>query len=453
MAIGRRRFTLTLVPERNYEQLAALGAYLTSRRQAILIAWRAAADADPAQTTVSSLTRAQFNDHMPQLLAAFERKLAARPGGNRAATADQEKTQEDVKHGLQRWQQGYRLTELMHEWGHLHLCLFEEIGAFAAANPALEPETLAIAHRELISLINEGVNESAGQYARMQQAEAAGHVRDLQQALAQVNELERRRAALIRQAVHDLRGNVQSVSTAAEVLRATDIAEGERTRFAGLVQQGIEAVGSMVSELMELARLEAGQEKREIAAFDATQLLQELCATTRPLADAQKLFLKTAGPTALQVEGDALKVRRLVQNLLFNALKYTERGGVTVTWGEEKESWWVIVKDTGPGIMAGPGAPIAERLTVATDSAREAAEQAVKTTGEKPTVLPEPAGGAHPSSLQHQPAGEGIGLSIVKRLCELLDASLELASSAETGTSFRVVFPRHYSAPPDFAKG
>jgi sensor histidine kinase regulating citrate/malate metabolism len=43
------------------------------------------------------------------------------------------------------------------------------------------------------------------------------------------------------------------------------------------------------------------------------------------------------------------------------------------------------------------------------------------------------------------PAGEGIGLSIVKRLCELLDASLELESSEGEGTTFRVIFPRHYA--------
>jgi len=44
----------------------------------------------------------------------------------------------------------------------------------------------------------------------------------------------------------------------------------------------------------------------------------------------------------------------------------------------------------------------------------------------------------------YQQPGEGIGLSIVKRLCELLDASLEMASSPEKGTTFRVVFPRYY---------
>ena len=42
------------------------------------------------------------------------------------------------------------------------------------------------------------------------------------------------------------------------------------------------------------------------------------------------------------------------------------------------------------------------------------------------------------------PAGEGIGLSIVKRLCELLDASIELQSAAGQGSTFRVIFPRHY---------
>ena len=45
-----------------------------------------------------------------------------------------------------------------------------------------------------------------------------------------------------------------------------------------------------------------------------------------------------------------------------------------------------------------------------------------------------------------QRPGEGIGLSIVKRLCELLDASLEMSSSAEAGTTFRVVFPRDYAS-------
>ncbi|HEY1765927.1 MAG TPA: ATP-binding protein [Opitutaceae bacterium] len=68
------------------------------------------------------------------------------------------------------------------------------------------------------------------------------------------------------------------------------------------------------------------------------------------------------GPLALIVEGDANTIRRLVQNMLFNALKYTERGGVTVSGGEEKKSCWVVVKDSGPGFLVEPDGPIAEGL-------------------------------------------------------------------------------------------
>ena len=433
------------VPEKMFEQLGTLSTHLGSRREAILSAWREAAEADVEQTTVGILTRGQFNDHIPSLLDAFESKLRARPGGARAAKADQIKTQEDVKHGLERWQQGYRLGELMHEWGHLHVCLSHEIEGFAALHPDTLRATLTMAYTELIDLIHEGINKSAGEYARLQQAEAAGHVRDLKQALMEVSEIEKRRAVWIRQAVHDLRTNVQSVSSAAEVLRETEIPDNERIEFATLVHQGIGSVAEMLGDLMALARLEAGQEQREIAAYDPGKVLSELCAAMMPVATAKNLFLKGDGLASFQVDGDAGKLRRIVQNLVFNALKYTVQGGVTVQWGAEKESWWLTVRDTGPGLMAGPSTPMAAGLKEATASARETDTQVHAATGDASRVLPA-ASGEHISmrqSIAQQP-GEGIGLSIVKRLCELLDASIELASSAEAGTTFRVVCPRRY---------
>ena len=83
-------------------------------------------------------------------------------------------------------------------------------------------------------------------------------------------------------------------------------------------------------------------------------------------------------------------------------------------------------------------------LTEATASARESDEKIASTTGEISHVLVPAAGGPAEMHPGHQQPGEGIGLSIVKRLCELLDASLEMTSSTENGTTFRVVFPRHY---------
>jgi len=110
----------------------------------------------------------------------------------------------------------------------------------------------------------------------------------------------------------------------------------------------------------------------------------------------------------------------------------------------EEENWWLVIKDTGPGLLAGPGAPMVLGLKEATASARESDERAAAIEGEISHVLVPPPGGAGALQPSHQQPGEGIGLSIVKRLCELLDASLEMASSAEAGTTFRVVLPRRY---------
>lgn len=424
----------------------ALCDHLTKRRLHILRAWRTATEADPVHQTARALNRSQFNDHIPEVLDAFEQKLRARPGGAVADAADRDKKKEEVKHGLHRWQQGYRLQELMGEWGHLQRCLFEELAVYAAAHPRFSRASLAEVNRQMISLVNEAISESAGQFERMQQAEAFSHMAGLSAALDRVNEIEHTRAVLIHQAVHDLSSNVYGVHIAANLLGAPEVAEVKRVEFASILQEGVQGVTAMLGELMELARLEAGQEKRVIAAFDAGALFAALAAANQPAADARGLRLTGKGPRRLAVSGDAGKVRRLAQNLVGNALKYTPQGGVQVSWGVEKANWWLKVSDTGPGLLAGVGAPLAAGMKAATASARESD---VKSTaaGETSQVLAPVAGAHGPVSPPSAPTGEGIGLSIVKRLCELLDASLEVAS-APTGSTFRVVLPRRYQSGP-----
>ena len=135
------------------------------------------------------------------------------------------------------------------------------------------------------------------------------------------------------------------------------------------------------------------------------------------------------------VTSDLVKLRRLVQNLVLNALKYTKVGGVTVSWGEQgpanDERWLLSVADTGPGLHAGPGTPLAAALQDATQLTSEA-------EGERPDEIRE-----DPRPVVEGP-GEGIGLSIVKRLADLLNASVQLESSEATGTVFKVLFPKNY---------
>lgn len=424
--------------------LADFSEYLATRREAILEAWRAASEADRLQPTAHSLSQSQFNDHIPELLDALERKLRSRPGGHNSLSAGEDMRVEEGKHGLQRWQQGYRQEELMREWGLLHLCLVRELEQFALQCPDWAPADQWSANRELLLLINEGVAKSAAHYAAHERAEAAGRARNLELTLAQVRGLELRRSQLIRQVVHDLRGNVQSVSNVADLLGCTGIPEADRVGFATQLQNNVEGVTAMLGDLVELARLEAGQEVRTIASFDVSPVLTCLCEVNRSRADTRQLDLIVTGPPQLLVEGDANKVRRIMQNLLLNALKYTETGSVTVSWGREDENWWMMVKDTGPGLPDGPGAPLVAELRAATVTARETDVKAADAQGRVSHVLNQADAGSTRPGPGRQQRGEGIGLSIVKRLCELLDASLELISSGESGTTLRVVFPLTY---------
>ena len=432
------------MPLTTNEQLAAFSHHLAAQREAILLAWRQAARADPEQTTGRALTLGQFLDHIPQILDAFELKLRSRPGGLAAQAAQLDKKQEEVKHGLHRWQQGYRLHELLSECGNLQLCLFEELLRIADAHPELGSETLREACRQLLNLINETTSESAAQYERMQQAEAAGRVRDLTQALASLYEIEQRRATQIHQAVHDLNSDVLGLSLAAAHIGRTNLMETDRVESSVFLQRAVQGLSTMLGELMELARLEAGQEIRKLSEFDAAALITDLCDVHQTFAREARLSLEMAGPARLAVEGDADKVRRLAKNLLVNALKYTESGSVAMSWGGEAESWWLMVRDTGPGMVSGAASSLVAGLQEATASAKEADEKSAASQGETSQVLSTPAASTVPRNHGQQASGEGIGLSIVKRLCELLDASVEMASSPQVGTTFRVVLPRHY---------
>lgn len=426
--------------------LSSLADHLSTRREELLEAWRQAGLSDPAQPTAQALTHTQFFDHIPELLDALEQRLRHRPGSGAVPRPDHVRQQE-LKHGLQRWQQGYRLEELMREWGHLHRVINREVEIFARSHVAWSLEAQWSAHREIVDLIHEGVAESTAQYARLERHDAAGRLNDLQEAVGRLHRLNEHRTVLLRQAVHDLRGNVQSVSNVADLLGSSGLAEEERIEFATLLQHNIDAVAAMLAEMLELTRLEAGQESRVLAPFDAAQVVRDFCEVNRPRARARKLYLRLDGPPELPVIGDSHKVRRLLQNLLINALKYTEQGGVAVSWGTEGQHWWVRIQDTGPGLMGGPGAPLVLDLRDATSSAREAEERLSAAEGREPTVLDQAEVGAPRSSPSpRQLPGEGIGLSIVKRLCDLLEASLELVSSSNSGTIIRVVFPRDYPA-------
>ena len=413
-----------------------LAEYIRARTPALIATWRAAVVADPLLTTGDSLPRGLLEDHLPGWLAAYAEILAVPPGKHVTSAAEADAAE---AHGLQRWQQGYDLHEVTREWGWLHRCLVASIEDFAAAHPELAGSVLAEARMKLAEQISEAVSASAEKYFRLERIEATGSVTDLEQALADVRELERRRAELWQQAAHDLRGNLGVVSNVAQGLTFTDLPAEKRQDFLVLLRNNVRALQHLLDDVTALARLQAGQETRRIAPFDAAEMLRTLADDLRPLADDRGLSLKAEGGPSLAVEGDRVKVRRIAQNLLLNALKYTESGGVTLSWADTAASddgrWFFVVADSGPGFDAGPGAPIVDALSAATSGASQVASGAddvLSGAGGRPV---------------HQSRGEGIGLAIVKRLCDLLNATVELETGQE-GTKVRILVPRRYPGLP-----
>ena len=423
--------------------LAALASHLTQRREAVLRAWRAEIAADPTLTTGAALPRAQLHDHIPALLEDFERRLRTpvpetAHAGNAAA------------HGLHRWQQGFDLAEVARELGRLNECVVSELDSYAIDAPAAIAPAMATARLMWAQIYSVAVSASTSQYFKLQQLEATSHVHELEQALRNLQELERHRATLWQQAAHDLRGNLGVVANATAGLRAPSADESARATFVRLLGRNVQALHRLLDDVTALARLQGGQETRQVAPVDVGALLTELGESLQPLAAERQLFLTVRGPLPFEVQADAVKVRRIAQNLVLNAIRYTRRGGVSLSWGDSGPQdggrWVLQVQDTGPGIEPVTHSVLANALEVATDNARQVAVDAATGTishvQDEQAGLADPPASAPPAAAELQP-GEGVGLSIVKRLCDLLDATVNLDSGA-SGTTFRILLPRTY---------
>jgi signal transduction histidine kinase len=426
--------------------LTALAEKLRTRRSTILHVWRQAVDQDPLSESGARLSRVQFFDHIPEILDAYEYRLS-RPGTD-GGDAERDHRRLAAEHGVVRWQQGYRLQELMQDWGHLHFCLLEELERCAAEHPEVPLAAMSIARLRLTQLCNEGVSQSAIEYASLQEAEAAGRLQALEQALTRLQDMEQQRAQTWREAAHDLRGNLGVVKNVTAGLNRQGLPDESRARLQAMLKRGVDSLHLLLNDLVDLARLEAGHEQRQLSSFDASHLLRELCAGFMHLAEERSLFLKSEGDDTLDVEGDPIKVQRIAQNLVLNALRYTERGGVRVAWQAidtvDARRWVLYVEDTGPGFAHGAVPAVVQVLKDGTQDLN-----AVERKGEQlgvpgPEIKPAPTLAAQSRS-RPQSAGEGVGLSIVKRNCELLDATLELETRPGQGTTFRVNFPRSYA--------
>lgn len=409
-----------------------LAAYLFARREAILNNWRTVCEQDALLQTVSGLSREEFNDMVPTLLNILGQRLACQEDEAMPMQVANE-------HGLHRWHKGYTLRELLKEIGYLFQGVSGELQTYWEAYPETPAQTMIQAYQKVIRLNEETVEGSAARYDELERTAAAGRANTLKAALDQVNELARRRTDLLRTSSHDLRSSVGIVQGAAYMLDLENQSPEERSQLVDMINRNLTTLESMLQNLMSLARLDAGYDLPEISQFDVSALLRDLVQGAQPLASKQGLLLLADGPEQLVVESDAGKVQRIVQNLLVNALTYTESGVVSVSWVAESEHRWTVgVQDSGPGLSDEQMASLLGTLKPTEDSASIFDS---RSTHEVP--ISQMAGPPRTSNTIKS-KGEGVGLHIVKRLCELLEANLDVESGPGKGTLVRVRFSIHY---------
>jgi two-component system, OmpR family, sensor histidine kinase SenX3 len=221
---------------------------------------------------------------------------------------------------------------------------------------------------------------------------------------------EQLRRNFVANASHELKTPVSSILGLTSALeRAADDPEATR-RFVGMLGREAERLSLLVSDLLDLSRLENDAGPLETVRLDEAVL--EQCEKLRGDADAGGVALHVDGVTALPVMGRASDLGQMAHNLLVNAVRYTPPGGeVRVTLSRDGGAALVRVADTGIGIPAGDLDRVFERF-YRVDVARD------RETG-----------------------GTGLGLAIVRHVAETHGGQVAVASEIGSGSAFTVRIP------------
>ncbi len=226
-------------------------------------------------------------------------------------------------------------------------------------------------------------------------------------------------SSLVADLSHELRTPLASILAYCDLLQSAEEPlpwDEVRDTIATIVRQS-ERLLDQVNGVLDLAKLEAGRLVLALGPVDLAVVCAEALQTVRPLAEAKGLTIALDVPEDLpQAWGDESRTVQALINLAGNAVKYTERGRVTIRARAESQAVTVEVEDTGPGI-----AP--EDLRGLFDEFRQ--------TG----------------SAAHRRRGTGLGLAIARRLIALQSGQLSVRSAVGEGTTFAFTLPRQAVVP------
>jgi signal transduction histidine kinase len=226
---------------------------------------------------------------------------------------------------------------------------------------------------------------------------------------------------------HEIRTPLNGVLGMNGLLLATPL-DARQRQYAETIRRSGEGLLAIINEVLDMSRLEAGRLQLEPAPFDPVALVDEVVALLRPRATDKGIALSVeharGGPARLV--GDAGRIRQVLFNLAGNALKFTERGGVSVRTaqrarGDGRCDWTLAVHDSGIGIDAAALPTLFERFTQAD------------------------------SRISRHYGGSGLGLAISRELVELMGGRITVDSHVGEGSVFRVTLPLAVAAAPGTA--
>jgi PAS domain S-box-containing protein len=255
------------------------------------------------------------------------------------------------------------------------------------------------------------LNKQLEHYSQTLEQKVIERTEELEKKTAEAIHANHAKSQFIAAASHDLRQPMQALSLFIEALNG-QVTEPQARYLIEKAKQSVEMLSSLFDSLLDISRLEAGVVQPEPKNFALQTLLQYLYHEFLPQANNRNLEFQVANCT-VHVRSDPLLLERILRNLLANSFKFTQRGRIEVGYTLHREVVNIFVKDTGIGIPAALQHAIFQEF------------YQIKSTSSSEKGL-------------------GLGLSIVKRLSELLRHPLRLESAEGRGTTFTLTVPLGY---------
>lgn len=230
----------------------------------------------------------------------------------------------------------------------------------------------------------------------------------------QLDEANRLKSSFLSTMSHELRTPLNSVIALSGVLgrKLEGKVPAEEYSYLDVIERNGKHLLELINDILDLSRIEAGREELTLERFEAGTLIREVVELIGPLADQKGISLEVAPGTDLpEMLSDYEKCRHILQNLVANAVKFTDQGNVTISAVTDGGKLRITVEDTGIGIEEKNQALIFEEFRQADDSA------------------------------SRKYGGTGLGLAIARKYAELLGGSISVHSVLGTGSCFTVALP------------